>query len=79
MSKISDLIASAITVHDRYRAGLMERETVREWVSRLGAYPGPHGERVREAADWFRTNKSEPVSAEIWLVDVERLKAISDG
>jgi hypothetical protein len=57
----------------------MERETVREWVSRLGIYPAPHGDRVREAADWFRTNKTEPVSADVWLGDVERLKAICDG
>lgn len=53
MLKINDLIASAKTVCDRYDKGRMERETVREWVLRLGAYPPPHGDRVREAAEWL--------------------------
>ncbi len=54
----------------------MERETVREWIGRLGAYDGPTGERVREAAEWFRANKSEPVSEEISRTDLERIAAI---
>ena len=37
----------------------MERETVREWVLRLGAYPPPHGDRVREAAEWFRAARMD--------------------
>ncbi|KKZ85017.1 hypothetical protein RPHASCH2410_PB01390 (plasmid) [Rhizobium phaseoli Ch24-10] len=55
----------------------MERETVREWVLGLGAYPSPHGERVREAMEWFRLHNHEPVSEDIVLVDIDRLKAIS--
>ncbi|HWT58988.1 MAG TPA: hypothetical protein VN284_14190 [Rhizobium sp.] len=77
MKSINDLVASAKTVCDRYRAGRMERETVREWVLGLGAYPGPHGDRVREAVEWFRLHNREPVSDEIALVDIDRLKAIS--
>ncbi|WP_246763321.1 hypothetical protein [Rhizobium sp. 007] len=73
---IPDLVASAKTVHARYSAGRMERETVREWIGRLGAYDGPTGERVREAAEWFRANKNEPVSEEVRLKDLERLAAI---
>ncbi|WP_087005514.1 hypothetical protein [Rhizobium sullae] len=76
MNSIPDLVASAKTVHARYRAGRMERETVREWIGRLGAYDGPTGERVREAAEWFRANKSEPVSEEISRTDLERIAAI---
>ncbi|WP_042119829.1 hypothetical protein [Rhizobium etli] len=77
MKSINDLVASAKTVCDRYRAGRMERETVREWVLGLGAYPSPHGERVREAMEWFRLHSREPVSEEIVRVDIDRLQAIS--
>lgn len=76
MNSITDLMTSAKTVHDRYRAGRMERETVREWALRLGAYASPHGDRVREAAEWFRAHDTEPVSDEIRLTDLERLAAI---
>jgi hypothetical protein len=54
----------------------MERETVREWATRLGAYPAPHGDRVREAAEWFRVNNIEPVSDDMRLADLDRLAAI---
>ncbi|MBB4228589.1 hypothetical protein [Rhizobium mongolense] len=76
MNNIPDLMASAKTVHARYSAGRMGRETVREWIGRLGAYDGPTGDRVREAAEWFRANKSEPVSEEIRRTDLERIAAI---
>jgi hypothetical protein len=76
VNSISDLVASATTVHDRYRAGRIERETVREWATRLGAYPAPHGDRVREAAEWFRVNNIEPVSDDMRLADLDRLAAI---
>lgn len=79
VNSISDLAASAKTVHDRYRAGRMARETVREWAIRLGSYPNPHGDRVREAAEWFRANKTEPVSDDIALKDLEMLAAIFKG
>jgi hypothetical protein len=76
VNKISDLVASAKTVHDRYLAGRMERETVREWAIRLGGYPQPHGDRVREAAEWFRVARPDPVPVEVKLIDLERLAAI---
>ncbi|ARO27194.1 hypothetical protein CO659_04760 [Rhizobium sp. S9] len=77
MKSINDLVAEAKTVCERYRAGRMERETVREWVLRLGAYPAPHGDRVRDAAEWFRLHNREPVSEDIVLGDIDRLEAIS--
>ncbi|WP_244480387.1 hypothetical protein [Rhizobium sp. Root1220] len=77
MNSIADLLASARTVHDRYRTGRMERETVREWAMRLGSYPAPHCDRVKEAADWFRSNsKEEAVPDETRLSDLKRLAAI---
>jgi len=76
MSKVNDLIASAKTVCERYDKGRMERETVREWVLRLGAYPAPHGDRVREAAEWFRANAATEVSADIRDVDLDKIRAI---
>jgi hypothetical protein len=79
VNNTSDLVASAKTVHDRYLAGRMERETVREWVIRLGGYPAPHGERVREAAAWFRVPQTEPVAVDVKLADLQRLAAIVSG
>ncbi|NLR95882.1 hypothetical protein HGP17_03430 [Rhizobium sp. P38BS-XIX] len=76
MSKVNDLIASAKSVCDRYDKGRMERETVREWVLRLGVYPAPHGDRIREAAEWFRAHSANDVPADIRSGDLERLKAI---
>jgi hypothetical protein len=76
VKNIKDLVASAETVCARYRAGRMERETVREWVLGLGAYPPPHGDRIREAVEWFRTHGSDSVSDEIRVVDLDRLSAI---
>lgn len=76
MLKINDLIASAKTVCDRYDKGRMERETVREWVLRLGAYPPPHGDRVREAAEWFRAHPATEVPPDVRDADLDRLRAI---
>ncbi|TIX89364.1 hypothetical protein [Rhizobium sp. P44RR-XXIV] len=76
MSKVNDLIASAKSVWDRYDKGRMERETVREWVLRLGAYPPPHGDRVREAVEWFKAHSEAEVAADIRNVDLDRLRAI---
>lgn len=76
MSKINDLIASAKTVCDRYDKGRMERETVREWVLRLGAYPAPHGDRVREAVEWFRAHPATEVTADIRDIDLDKIRAI---
>ncbi|WP_133709638.1 hypothetical protein [Rhizobium sp. BK313] len=76
MLKINDLIASAKSVCDRYERGRIERETVREWILRLGSYPSPHGDRVREAAEWFRAHPASEVPADVRDVDVDRLRAI---
>jgi hypothetical protein len=76
LNSIPDLLASAKTVHDRYKAGRIERETVREWIGRLGTYNGPTGDRVRDAVEWFRVNKTEPVPDEIVLADLDRIAAI---
>ncbi|MDR6666389.1 hypothetical protein [Rhizobium sp. 1399] len=79
MNSIPDLLASAKTVHDRYKAGRMERETVREWIGRLGTYDGLVGDRVRDAKEWFRFNDKEPVSEEIMQADLDRISAIFGG
>jgi hypothetical protein len=76
MGKNDDLLASAKTVFARYRGGKMDRETVREWVLRLGSYPEPYGSRVRAAEEWFRTNSKSDVSQEIEDADLEKLQAI---
>jgi hypothetical protein len=76
MTRTGDLVASAKTVHDRYLAGRMERETVREWATRLGLYPEPQGARVKAAADWFRANKNDDVDDEMKRQDLAVLAAI---
>ncbi|WP_438749652.1 hypothetical protein [Pararhizobium sp. O133] len=78
MKKIDDLIASVTSIHDRYRAGRMERETVREWVLGLGFYPPPYAAPLQEAAAWFRPiHKIEPDTLK--ADDLARLKAIIEG
>ncbi|OBZ96428.1 hypothetical protein ADU59_05785 [Pararhizobium polonicum] len=78
MKKIDDLIASATSIHDRYKAGRMERETVREWVLGLGGYPAPYAEPLSEAAAWFRPLRDlEPDALKV--VDLEKLKAVADA
>ena len=72
----TDLLASAKAVHDRYLAGRMERETVREWATRLGLYPEPQGARVKAAADWFHANKNDDVDDDIKRKDLAVLAAI---
>lgn len=72
----TDLLASAKTVHDRYLVGRMERETVREWASRLGLYPEPQGARVKAAADWFHANKKDDIDDEMKRQDLAVLAAI---
>ena len=75
-AKINDLIASAKTVCDRYERGRIERETVREWVLRLGSYPSPHGDRVREASEWFKAHPENEASGDVRQVDIAKLTAI---
>jgi hypothetical protein len=78
LKKIDDLIASVTSIHDRYRAGRMERETVREWVLGLGGYPAPYAEPLSEAAVWFRPLRDMELDA-LKAADLERLKAIIEA
>jgi hypothetical protein len=75
LKKIDDLIASVTSIHDRYKAGRMERETVREWVLGLGGYPAPYAEPLSEAAVWFRPLRDMELDA-LKTADLEKLKAI---
>ncbi|MDR7148036.1 hypothetical protein [Rhizobium sp. BE258] len=76
MNRTADLLVSAKTVHDKYRAGRIERETVREWATRLGSYPEPHGARVKASAEWFRRNRNDEVDDEMKRQDLAVLAAI---
>ena len=76
MKKVEDLLASAKTVHDRYAAGRMERETVREWVLGLSTYPEPYGRHVQEAAAWFKPSQANVDLLELKVADLLRLEAI---
>lgn len=78
MKKIDDLIASARSIHDRYKAGRIERETVREWVLGLGEYPPPYAAPMSEAAAWFKPVRDMEAEA-LQATDLERLKAIAEG
>lgn len=75
MKKIDDLIVSAASIYDRYKAGRMERETVREWVLGLGGYPPPYAGALSEAAAWFKPSRDMEPDA-LKVVDLERLQAI---
>lgn len=76
MKKVEDLMSSAKTVHDRYAAGRMERETVREWVLGLSTYPEPHGSRIQEAGAWFKPSRDAMDPVEMKIADLARLQAI---
>jgi hypothetical protein len=75
LKKIDDLIASVTSIHDRYKAGRMERETVREWVLGLGGYPAPYAEPLSNAAAWFKPIRDMEPDA-LKVVDLEKLAAI---
>jgi len=79
MSKINDLIASAKTFCDRYEKGRMERETVREWVLRLGSYPALQGDRTLSASERFRAYLENDASDDVRQVDIAKLTAILSG
>ncbi|MBZ5758042.1 MULTISPECIES: hypothetical protein [Rhizobium] len=76
MKNVDDLISSAKTVHARYAASRMERETVREWVLGLSEYREPYATVLREAIEWFKplnpTGDVETLKAN----DLDRLRAI---
>ncbi|MCK8779002.1 hypothetical protein M0654_03290 [Rhizobium sp. NTR19] len=76
MKKVEDLITSARTMHDRYAAGRMERDIVRQWVLGLGSYPEPHGKRVQEAASWFKPLRDDADPVELKAADLAKLQAI---
>jgi hypothetical protein len=76
MKQVEDLLTSAKTVHDRYAAARMERETVREWVLGLSNYPEPHGGHVREAIAWFKPLRDSMDPTEMKIADLARLEAI---
>jgi hypothetical protein len=78
LKKIDDLIASVTSIHDRYKAGRMERETVREWVLGLGGYPAPYAQPLTAAAAWFRPLRDMEPDA-MKAVDLEKLKAVADA
>ncbi|MDR6817124.1 hypothetical protein J2X76_002297 [Neorhizobium sp. 2083] len=76
MKKVEDLTTSARTIHDRYAAGRMDREIVRQWVLGLGMYPEPHGRHIQEAAAWFKPSRDEMDPVELKIADLARLQAI---
>jgi hypothetical protein len=77
LKNVEDLISSAGSIHARYAAGRMERETVREWVLGLSEYPQPYAANIRNAADWFRLlHRPEIAPDELKVGDLDRLRAI---
>ena len=78
MKKIDDLISSVESIHGRYSAGRMERETVREWVLGLGGYPPPFAEALAAAMDWFR-GRHDLDAEELKARDLAMLKAIAEA
>lgn len=76
MKKVEDLITAARTVHDRYAAGRMERDIVRQWVIGLSSYPEPHGAHVQAAITWFRPSRDGTDPVEVKITDLAKLQAI---
>lgn len=79
MKNVADLVSSAKTVHSRFAAGRMERETVREWVLGLSDYPEPYAWAVRAAKEWFKPIRPEGEFATLLSQDIERLLAIVEA
>jgi hypothetical protein len=76
MKRLDDLINSAKTMHDRYAAGRMDREIVRQWVIGLGGYPEPHATAIGNAVAWFKPSRDEMEATELKIADLARLAAI---
>lgn len=74
MKKLEDFIAAARTVHDRYAAGRMDREIVRQWIIGLGDYPAPHGPAVTDAKTWFKKGGDGLEAIELRGADLARLR-----
>jgi hypothetical protein len=76
MKKVEDLVTAARTVHDRYAAGRMDREIVRQWVIGLSSYPEPHGSQVQAAIGWFKPTRDGMDPIEMKIADLSKLQAI---
>lgn len=76
MKRVDDLVQSAKAVHDRYAAGRMDREIVRQWAIGLGGYPEPHATAVADAIAWLKPlhNGADPI--ELKVADLGLLQAI---
>jgi len=79
MKNVDDLISSAKTVHARYAASRMERETVREWVLGLSEYREPYATVVRNAMEWFRPLNPDGKIETLKADDLDRLRAIFEA
>lgn len=79
MKNVDDLISSARTVHARYAASRMERETVREWVLGLSEYREPHASAVRNAKEWFKPLNPAADIEILKADDLDRLRAIYEA
>jgi len=79
MKNVDDLISSAKTVHARYAASRMERETVREWVLGLSEYREPYSTAIRAAMDWFRPLRPAEPHETLKADDLNRLRAIFEA
>ncbi|MGE7368615.1 hypothetical protein ACQKKX_06020 [Neorhizobium sp. NPDC001467] len=76
MKRVDDLVQSAKAVHDRYAAGRMEREIVRQWALGLGGYAEPHATAVTDAIAWFKPSREGVDPVELKIADLARLQAI---
>jgi hypothetical protein len=79
MKNVDDLISSAKTVHARYAASRMERETVREWVLGLSEYREPYATAVRNAMNWFKPLNPRCDPALLKADDLDCLRSIFEA
>lgn len=76
MKRVDDLVQSAKTVHDRYAAGRMDRDIVRQWALGLSTYPEPYAAPVAETIAWFKPNRDSTDPTELKIADLTQLQAI---
>lgn len=76
MKKVEDLVTAARTVHDRYAAGRMDREIVRQWAIGLGQYPEPYGASVQAAIAWFKPLRDDIDPVALKISDLSKLQTI---
>jgi hypothetical protein len=74
MKKLEDFIAATRTIHDRYDAGRMDREIVRQWILGLGDYPSPYGPAVTDAKTWFKKSGDGVEAIDLKRADLARLR-----